>query len=416
MAQSGVIQRVTYKGVLYDPAKEDEQTKFFAEAKKDMMAAGMWKPGRTEKNIKAIGITERVIENVAGLDLAERKYWKEYDEAIDADLVEVVVPVQRAINDEIAKLERDIPRLKTDNLSVQVTAAVAEIKRLFGTLPGKWRLDAYGTDKFQIPIRQLLACKPWTLAAKIAQKREALAAELASQQPAAPPVPVSASSAPAQGPPVPVAPSKKETRLRQALQELAADEVAAARLEKEALESVGTMKLLQRQIEEQVRLVGASHYKKGLTGYVTAKSKMNKKKFYLGEVATTEPLTKTKKALGVLWAKPWSPGVNVAFLEGGVEAGAVYKLKTAVPDNLKASLVGGNHAAFRAAVDSQASDPYRPFWHGEQKRFTIYTEELTFLVRKGYRLQEFKRKDGSMQQLLVHPDQLAEVTAAYDGR
>ena len=40
-----------------------------------------------------------------------------------------------------------------------------------------------------------------------------------------------------------------------------------------------------------------------------------------------------------------------------------------------------------------------------------------YLLDKGYRLHEFKRKNGKQnEQMMVHPSQRAAVTAAYAGR
>ncbi|HEU4433379.1 MAG TPA: hypothetical protein VFR51_08285 [Pyrinomonadaceae bacterium] len=414
-ARSTVIQRVTYKGVLYDPASEDAQTNFLAEAKRDMVAAGTWAPGRSENMVKAIGLTTKTILDAGALGLEERSLWKEYDVAVDADL-QSVVAIHRDMHTQLTALEGLIPRLRGEDVSAQINAAVAETKRLFGRLPEKWNLHGYGVANFEKPaLNKLMTLRPWTLAERIriAEEDLAIAVAKSAPQPAGPP--------PAQAPPVPAAAAARPVRsLKKVTKELAdLKEVLASvdDLERQALASVATMKQVKQMIETDIRQSAAGVYEKGKTGYVSPKSRMTTRKFYLGEIATTEPLTRIRqKGRGVLWARPWSPGVNRGFLEGGVEAGAVYKLKTAVPDGLKQHLVGGDSAAFKAAVSGQASDPFRPFWHGGQGRFTIYTDELSYLAGKGYRLHEFRRKNGSMQQLMIHPNQLAAVTAAYAGR
>ena len=414
-ARSTVIQRVTYKGVLYDPASEDAQTNFLVEAKRDMVAAGTWAPGRSEDIVKGIGKTTKTILDAGALGLEERSLWKEYDVAVDTDL-QSVAAIHRDMHTQLTLLEGFIPRLRGEDVSAQINAAVAEIKRVFRTFPEKWNLHNYGVNNFEIPINKLINLRPWTLAEKIRIAEEDLAIALSAGNPAQ-----AAGPPPAQPPPVPAAaPARPVRSPKKVAKELAALKAALASVddqERQALASVAAMKQVKQTIETEIRQSAASHYAKGRAGYVSPKSPMKTKKFYLGEIATTEPLTRIRdKGRGVLWARPWSAGVNKGFLEGGVEAGAVYKLKTAVPDNIKQHLVGGDSAAFKAAVSNQASDPYRPFWHGGAGRFTIYTDELTYLAGKGYRLHEFRRKNGSMQQLMIHPSQLAAVTAAYAGR
>jgi hypothetical protein len=438
MTRSAVIQRVTYKGVLYDPAKPDDQLAFSAEAKKDMIAARTWAPGRSENYIKSIGKSAAVIPDVGGLGEAEQKLWKDYDVDINRDLA-VLVDIQREIDAQIVVLERDIPRLKTHDVSAQVSGAVMEIKRLIATVPAKWGLGSggYGIKTLEDDVKRLLKLKPWGLEAAIKQKDEELAAELAKHQAAVAAAQAAAQAAvqaaaqaavqggppgapgPAPGPPVVVKPSKQLRKAEQTLETLKKDAAAVGAMEGKALESLAGMKFIRASIEQDIRESAAEQYGRGVAGYASLRSKMNRRKFYLGEIKTTQEIKAVqggKKSRGVLWAKPWAPGVNTAFLEGGVDVGAVYKLKTAIPDNLKASLAAGNHAAFRAAVERQGAKEYYPFWQGLENRFTTYTDELTYLARRGYRLHEFKRKNGSTQQLMVHPDQLAEVTAAYDGR
>ena len=104
-------------------------------------------------------------------------------------------------------------------------------------------------------------------------------------------------------------------------------------------------------------------------------------------------------------------------------APAVYKLRTAIPANLRQMLVDGNQRDFRETVEREGptaalgDKTYWPFWQGQDERLTIYSEELMYLLEKGHRLHEFKRKNGKPnQQMMVHPSQLAAVTAAYAAR
>lgn len=147
---------------------------------------------------------------------------------------------------------------------------------------------------------------------------------------------------------------------------------------------------------------------------------MKHNKQYLGEIATTEKIKNTKinKAKGVLWASPWSPGVNDAFLEGGTSNENVFKLRTAIPDDLKGFLKDGRMTEFKAAVKDKTDRKFYPFWNSLEVpgRFTIYTEELAFLLNKGYRLHEVRRKGGDLQQMMVAPGKLGAVNLAYAGR
>src|SRR6185295_2168654 len=109
---------------------------------------------------------------------------------------------------------------------------------------------------------------------------------------------------PPSGPPAPSKPSKVFKRATAALEELRANSALVNGYEARALASAAAMRSVKARVEEDIRTSAAEQYKRGVAGYVSVRSKMDKKKFYLGEIATTQPLTGGKKARGVLWAKP----------------------------------------------------------------------------------------------------------------
>ena len=404
-----VIQRVTYKGVTYAPAVGVEQLQFQAVAKADMEREGTWAPGRSEGIIEQIGKTAETIESAAALAVEERKYWKEYDTEINEDL-KILGAIQGAIDNQYRVLGAYLPRLRTDDLSVEVGLAVSTLQEALKFIPDKWNLQSLGGEQVEIEMGLLLKLRPWELQAAKRRDEATLEAETRDR------LQKMQSGQLPQG----TKPTKREKSLAKNIKTL---DKEIRKVDERILRVQGALDRLpsiKQRIETQIRHSAAAQYGRGFAAHTGARSRMKNKKLYLGEIATTEAIfknvAKPHKASGVLWASPWSPGVNIAFVEGGAKTGAVYKLKTAIPDNLKQLLVEGKHAEFRAAVHSQGGQGYRPFWQGQHGRFTIYTDELTYLAKKGYRLHEFRRKNGATQQIMVHPNQLDEVTRAYDGR
>jgi hypothetical protein len=407
--RAAVIQRVTYKGVVYDPAKDDEQQRFQAVAKADMEKAGTWGYGRSENIVKQIGVTTKTIESAAALAIEEESHWKEYDRELNENL-KILPAIQAAIDHAHRQLETYLPRLRTEDLSVQVGLAVSMLQEAIKLIPEKWNLQSLGGEQVENEMVLLLKLKPWELDAAKRQKQEALQAATQDRLQK-----IQASQLP-QG----AKPTKAEKNLAKDIKKLDLEIGKVGDRLIRVQSALDRLPLIKQRIETEIRQSAAGQYKRASDAHVGLKSPMKNKKLYLGEIATTEAIFKSKakphKARGVLWASPWAPGVNIAFLEGGVGSGAVYKLKTAVPDHLKQLLATGKHAEFRAAVKDQGAKEYWPFWQGQHGRFTIYTDELTYLLQKGYRLHEFKRKDKSVQQIMVHPAQLDAVAAAYDGR
>ena len=418
MARPSVIQRVTYKGVVYDPASAEAQANFLAEARRDMVAEGTWVEWRSETVIKQIGKSHNIILNVAELGAKERS-WKDYDKVMRVDL-NLLGDVHRIIVAQGPVLEALIPRLRAEDVSAQVNAACGLINAAIGRIPmQKWKVTDYKADDLEKLLGKIIRIAPWSLEERIQTATTDLAA---LQQPAAA---QAAGPLPPGAPPA--APKQSPKKLAKKLKEMKAELASVDDLLTRAVAIVRNLPVVAAQNERDLRESAVAQYKRGLAGHVSVGSPMKQKKFYLGEVATTSVMTRgaqgQTKGRGVLWASPWSPGVNTAFLEAGVESGAVYKLRTAIPANLKQMLVEGNQRAFRATVEAEGPRAYKsdktywPFWLGQDELLTNYSEELMYLLDKGYRLHEFKRKNGKPnQQMMVHPSQLAAVTAAYAAR
>lgn len=418
MVRPSVIQRVTYKGVVYDPASADAQANFLAEARRDMEANGTWVDWRSETVIKQIGKSHNIFLNVAELNAKERS-WKDFDKVIKRDL-DLLGDVHRILVAQGPTLETLIPRLRGEDVSAQVNTAFGLIDAAVGTIPmKKWKVTDYKVEDLEKLLAKIIRIAPWSLEERIQQAKAELAA---LQQPAAAqaagPLPPGAPAA---------APQPSPKKLAKKIKAMEVELASVGDFITRAVAIVRNFPAIAAQNERDLRESAVAQYKRGLAGHVSVKSPMKQKKFYLGEVATTSVMTQgaqgQTKGRGVLWASPWSPGVNTAFLEAGVESGAVYKLRTAIPANLKQMLVEGNQRTFKETVEregpraAQGDKTYWPFWQGQDDRLTIYSEELMYLLDKGYRLHEFKRKNGKPnQQMMVHPSQLAAVTAAYGGR
>ena len=418
MGRPSVIQRVTYKGVLYDPASADAQANFLTEARRDLEAEGKWVDWRSETVIKQIGKSHNIILNVAELS-AKQSSWKDYDKVMKRDL-DLLGDVHRIMGAQGPVLEGLIPRLRAEDVSAPVNAAFGLINAAVGRIPmKKWKVTDYKTDDLEKLLAKIIRIAPWSMEERIQQAKAELAV---LQQPAAAqaagPLPPGAPAA---------APGQSPKKLAKKIKEMEVELGSVGDLITRAVAIVRHFPAVAEQNERDLRESAVAQYKRGLTGHVSVGSAMKQKKFYLGEVATTSLMTRgaqgPTKGRGVLWASPWSPGVNTAFLEAGVESGAVYKLRTAIPANLRQMLVDGNQRDFRETVEREGpraamgDKTYWPFWQGQDERLTIYSEELMYLLEKGYRLHEFKRKNGKPnQQMMVHPSQLAAVTAAYAGR
>jgi hypothetical protein len=128
-----------------------------------------------------------------------------------------------------------------------------------------------------------------------------------------------------------------------------------------------------------------------------------KQKYYLGNFKTISDHVRSSahKQAGrqprQLNAARWTWGLNEAWMEGGVDQNFRFKLKTQLPDTMKAAVAaGGGGDAFLA----QAKHHYdgagdNPFWHTPKKRPTWYSKEMAYLLDNGYRFEELDRANGS---------------------
>jgi hypothetical protein len=387
-----IIQRVTYKTVVYRPDVKEHQDRFLEVAKTDM--GPDWAPGRSEKYIEEIGLSEEVITDAGGLREAEESKWKDFDKAMNTDL-EQLADVEAVIALQTTTLEGLIPQLSISDKSVEVNAALGLIQDAIEGLPEKWNVVQYsGFNRIDTVFQEYLKLSPWIAVPTDLEKLRSDSAKGPLKKGAQRNL------------------EKQEFRETQRQEKLKS---GAPKID----QAVDDLKKIPATLKEKLRSSAAAQYARGNQGYVSAKSS-EKKKAYLGEIETTKALKQVRdKGKGVLWASPWSPGVNTAFLEGGVAGGSVYKLKTPLPLRLKQPALDGDGSGFKAAVKNQTTNEFWPFWYSRDnpQRFTIYTEELVYLMEKGYKLYEFKRKNGKGdQQIMVAPGQLAEVSAVYSKR
>jgi len=390
-----IIQRVTYKTVVYRPDAEDEQRRFFEEAQRDM--GDNWAPGRSEKYIKEIGLSDEIISDAGGMREEEKKRWNDFDRAVNTDLG-ILVGIEAAVALQAEALERLVPQLKNSDKADDVNAALGSIKDAIQRVPEKWGIEKIaGFNRIDTIFKEYLKLLPWI----------AVPADLAELR-----------RDPRKGGKVNAKNAAKNLAKQERVEKVRQDKLQTRT--SEITPAIVELKTIATKLREKIRSSAADQYERGKRARVSARSPMNKKKLYLGEIATTSALRNIRdKGRGVLWASPWSPGVNTAFLEGGVAAGSVYKLKTPLPAQLKLHAQNGNGAGFKSAVRGKTSSDFWPFWNSleDPQRFTIYTEELVYLMEKGYRLHEFRRKAGKGdQQIMVTAAQLDEVSASYSGR
>jgi hypothetical protein len=389
------IQRVTYKGMLYAPGNVDEQTVFIGLAKTDMEAAGTWAASRSEAYIKEIGRTEAVLVDPQALALAEQGRWKGYDAAVNQDLT-AINGALTTIGTKMAELVVLLPGVTAGDNSASINAVVLAIDTAIRTIPSKWNIEAKtGFGSVRVAVDNVLRMEPWK--------------DLSGD--------IGAANAIILDPTTGKSAKKNAEKRKKELGELPAKIATKKKLAEDA---AGKRPTIPDRIKEALRKSAAHQYNRGLNAPTSTKSRMNHNKQYLGEIATTEKIKDAGgvKAERVLWASPWSPGVNAAFLEGGTSNSNVFKLRTPIPDDLKNFLKTGDMVGFKAAVKDKTDSKFYPFWNSLEVpgRFTIYTDEIAYLLNKGYRLYEVRRKGGALQQMMVAPGKLDEVKLAYDGR
>lgn len=402
-ARTAVVQRVTYRGVLYEPGNNERQTLFRQKAQEDMETKGTWAPGRSETYIAEIGETTATLADVDLLSQAEQNKWRDYDRGVNQDLLGVDV-VLGTITTQIGIVKTQLAMAETQNVKIAVDNAVSAVELAIGQIPAKWAIEKHtGFGTIKVAVTNYLKLEPWTRAATALEIQQLVQEINIGREKLAPlqktPKPLKALEA-----------KKEKAELK--IQNI----TEKGNLARQAVDQPGAV---TARIKRTIRETAKQQFARGLSAHTSAKSTMTEKKQYLGEIATTGALRNTgDKGKGVLWASPWSPGVNTAFLEGGAEGNNVFKLKTAIPDDLENFLINGQIAEFRDAVRGKTTSKYYPFWNSLENpaRFTIYTEELAYLIGKGYRLHKFRRKNGQTQQLMVAPGNLGKVQVAYQGR
>jgi hypothetical protein len=399
-ARNTVVQRVTYRTVLYTPGNVGEQEAFQKKAKEDMEAKGTWAPGRSEAYITDIGESTATIADVDALSEAEQGKWHDYDRGTNQDLAGAGLGT---ITTQLGVIKTQLAQAETTNVKVAVEAAILLIEQTIGQIPGKWNIGKHtGFGAIKVAVTNYLRLEPWTKAAT-EEEVERLRLELIEDR----------RLLAGKKDPKPVK-SKDATRKKAAdkVQNITEKGVEVRQL----VDQPGTV---AAKISLVIRQSAKQQYDRGKSAHTSTKSTMKQKKQYLGEIATTGKLReKGDKGRGILWASPWSPGVNTAFLEGGAEGENVFKLKTPIPDDLKGFLSDGRITEFKAAVKDKTTAKYYPFWNSleDPARFTIYTNELEYLIGKGYRLHEFPTTKGGTQQIMVAPGKLDAVRLAYAGR
>jgi hypothetical protein len=174
-----------------------------------------------------------------------------------------------------------------------------------------------------------------------------------------------------------------------------------------------------RDLQEQ----GQVNFVKGVVGYRYSQrpegNTLPFTKLYIGQIEDTQAAKEAssskgkEKTRGILYASPWSRGVNNSFMKGGIALGRVFKLKTTIPENLVGFLQNGDIDGFKAAVKDQQDKKYYPFWHSLRNDFTIFTNEIEMLVKRGYVLHTFSRKKGGNQQLMALASDKQELETYY---
>jgi hypothetical protein len=166
----------------------------------------------------------------------------------------------------------------------------------------------------------------------------------------------------------------------------------------------------------------AIYIKSGDTVFANAykvESKSGKNKLYLGnkeEVAlfASEGDKAEQRKHRILDAGVWSWDVNFAWLEGGINARACFKLKSELPESVKQAIMRNarNRVSQINARDfkelCEKSEPatgktYSDLWHSGENRLTWYALEIVTLLENGYRFR-WADKTGGIRFYLERPN------------
>jgi hypothetical protein len=405
--ESLLVQRVTYKETKYEPGIEQEQENFLAEAEKDLKANKAWVENRSKRLVKALGLTDNVIPNVDDLILKEKGQWKGFDVAIEKD-IQQLDKILKKIKEAAIELAEKLPKLKTDEMFKEdLTRCSDLLRKAQQQIPEKMRLkEEKILYKFQQSLFEYIAAEPWLEK----EKRESLKKEQEEKGKA-----IEADGN--------ITQRQKTKQLENLTKDFQKREKALDKISKLENEvNVDMAKLVQvpEAIPNSLRKSAEEQFTRGQTGYrFSGVNTISNNKLYIGQIEDTMKIKDNKlkeKGRGVLWATPWAPGVNVGFIEGGIAGKQVFKLKTDIPAELISYLEKGEIAIFKAEVKDKTDKEYWPFWHGIDKRFTQFTIELETLIANGYKLKQFKRKNGSIQQVMATDDHMSELQKYYKDR
>jgi hypothetical protein len=407
-----VVQRVTYKETKYDPAVEEEQTKFLTEAEKDLKAKKAWVEGRSKRLMTVLGLTEEVIPTVDALIQKEKDKWQDFDKAIEADITDLDQPL-RMIEEVSKQLAESLPFLKKENKSKEIEANLKLLDEAISLIPEKMRLTEVKTLRVvKQTIEEYINMRPWEAEAegrKLESKKQEELNKIKDDEE------INNIDDDKER-------QKKITRKQAALEKKYKKSFAELdkipRSEKKVEEAITKMAGVPVAIPDSLRKSAEQQYERGREGYRFAERiGKDRKKLYIGQIEDTEKTKDTRdKGRGVLWATPWSPGVNVGFIEGGIAGKQVFKLRTDIPSELKTYLEEGNIDSFKAVVKGKEEKKYWPFWQGQEKRFTLFTQELETLLAHGYKLREFKRKSDETQQIMATEDHMEGLKEYYKDR
>lgn len=427
LANLPVAQRVTYKTVTYEPGNDGEQTTFQGIAEADLKGVGAWVEHRSKRLMKMVGNTTDVIADEGELAVKEVGSRQGFDIAIDADIGGISAPVAaiKRIADEIAV---DMPQLKIDNSrQATIEANLGLLATEAAKLPEKMRLPQLAiVAKLDTAMRAYIAKTPWA-EETTAQIQLTYDTEMAEWNLLVPD------------------PSKS---LKKELQRIEKKKTDSGKARDKKLGVLTSNEQLRTRVAGYlVDLGGATtsvpaslrnsaeqQFERGKTGYRFDEGGKapDLTKIYIGQIEDTErtknTVSKNKtvgdsrdKGKGVLWATPWSEGVNVGFIEVAIAGENVFKLRTAIPDTLKAFLIAGNIGAFKAAVRDKTDKAFWPFWNSvdpdrAKHRFTQFTVELETLIGSGYKLREINVPGSKAQQLMALDSQMVNINAYYESK
>lgn len=145
------------------------------------------------------------------------------------------------------------------------------------------------------------------------------------------------------------------------------------------------------EVEPELRNSADEQYLRGTVG---AGPKGGAKHLTIGKKTATKPLLERdpEEAKGILWASVWSMGVNQAFIEGGTDSEHEFRLISPFPSEMEKSLRAGDVEEFirvarEGTIQNDGADPWRAYYHKDNKKLTTLGEEIVHLLKNGYVLE-----------------------------